>query len=127
MMSAADPERVLIVEDDDAIALVLEDLLDSEGFAVRRAAHGRAALDLLPIFDPQVILLDLMMPVLDGWGFRAEQLELEPHLARIPIVVLSGARAATAAANDLGAVGVVIKPFALEDLLDMVNHALHDQ
>lgn len=116
--------RILVVEDDDAIALVLEDLLTGEGYLVDRAAHGAAALSMLESFQPHVIVLDLMMPVLDGWGFRAAQRSLTPELARIPIVVLSGARDAADAAEELGASALVVKPFGLDALLEAIARAL---
>jgi CheY-like chemotaxis protein len=116
--------RVLVVEDDDAIALVVQDLLESEGFDVERAHNGRAALGLLSTFGPDVILLDLMMPVLDGWGFRAAQRQLPSPQARIPVVILSGARDAAKAARDLGAAALVIKPFALDALIEAVQSAV---
>jgi two-component system, chemotaxis family, chemotaxis protein CheY len=109
------------VEDDDAIALVLEDLLQTEGFAVQRAANGAIALDLMREVRPDVILLDLMMPVMDGWAFRAAQRDLEKPLARVPVVVLSGARDATAAAAELQAAAVIVKPFALDPLVETVR------
>ena len=117
--------RVLVVEDDEAIALVIQDLLESEGFEVRRARNGRAGLTLLHNFEPHVIVLDLMMPVLDGWGFRAEQRELPSRLSQIPIVILSGARDAATAASDLAASALVVKPFALDALIDAVRAALN--
>ena len=116
-------DRVLVVEDDDAIALVLEDLLVGEDFDVQRATNGRAALDMLLTFRPDVILLDLMMPVLDGWGFRALQRGLDPDLATIPVVILSGAREATAASVELDAAAVVVKPFALDVLVETIRQA----
>ena len=116
-------DRVLVVEDDDAIALVLEDLLVSEGFEVQRAANGRAALDMLSTFRPHVIVLDLMMPILDGWGFRATQRGLDSDLATIPVVILSGAREATAASIELDAAAVVVKPFTLDVLVDTLRQA----
>ena len=115
--------RVLVVEDDDAIALVLEDLLVSEGFAVQRAANGSVALQLLPEFRPDVIVLDLMMPVLDGWGFRVRQRAMPPEIAAIPVVVLSGAREATTAAIEMQAAGVVVKPFVLDALVEAIQKA----
>jgi two-component system, chemotaxis family, chemotaxis protein CheY len=111
----------MVVEDDDAIALVLEDLLQGEGFAVQRAANGAAALDLLREFRPDVILLDLMMPVLDGWAFRAAQRRLEQPFAAVPVVVLSGAREANAAGAELDAAAVIVKPFALDALVETVR------
>ena len=113
-----------MVEDDDSVALVLADLLEEEGFEVKRAANGRAGLDLLKAFRPHVVLLDLMMPVLDGWGFRAQQRQLAPDLAQIPVLVLSGARDARTAAADLGAAGVLAKPFEVESLTDTVRRLL---
>lgn len=118
-----DAPRVLVVEDDDAIALVLEDLLVSEGFAVERATNGAVALELLPEFRPNVIVLDLMMPVLDGWGFRVRQRGLSAELATIPVVVLSGAREATTAAIEMQAASVVVKPFVLDALVDAIRGA----
>jgi DNA-binding response OmpR family regulator len=116
--------RVLVVEDDDGIALVIQDLLEGEGFEVQRAPNGRAGLVLLRSFEPHVIVLDLMMPVLDGWGFRAEQRQLPSQLSEVPVVILSGARDAAAAATDLGASALVVKPFALEALIDAIRSAL---
>jgi CheY-like chemotaxis protein len=116
--------RVLVVEDDDSVALVLADLLEEEGFEVKRAANGRAGLDLLKAFRPQLVLLDLMMPVLDGWGFRAQQRELTPDLAQIPVLVLSGARDARATAAHKGPAGVVAKPFEVDALTDTVRRLL---
>jgi DNA-binding response OmpR family regulator len=116
-------DRVLVVEDDDAIALVLEDLLVGEGFDVQRAANGRTALDMLMTFRPHVIVLDLMMPILDGWGFRTMQRGLDPDLATIPVVILSGAREATAASIELDAAAVVVKPFALDELVETIRQA----
>ena len=116
--------RVLVVEDDEGIALVIQDLLEGEGFEVQRAPNGRAGLALLRDFQPQVIVLDLMMPVLDGWGFRAEQRQLPSQLSQVPVVILSGARDAATAAIDLDAVALVVKPFALEALIDAIRSAL---
>src|SRR3954447_26088577 len=116
--------RVLVVEDDDSIALVIQDLFESEGFEVQRAPNGRDGLTLLQDFRPHVIVLDLMMPVLDGWGFRAEQRQLPSQLSQVPVIILSGARDAAAAATDLDAASLVVKPFALEALIDAVHSAL---
>jgi two-component system, chemotaxis family, chemotaxis protein CheY len=115
------PIRVLVVEDDDAIALVLEDLLVSEGFLVARAADGSIALHMLVSFAPHVILLDLMMPVMDGWAFRRHQLSMGAALAAIPVVVLSGAREATTTAAELDPAAVVVKPFVLDALIEAIR------
>ena len=80
---------VLVVDDDpdvrDTVVLALED----EGFAVLEAAHGAAALEVVAHAEPAVILLDMRMPVVDGWEFARRYRELPvPHA---PIVVLSAA------------------------------------
>jgi two-component system, chemotaxis family, chemotaxis protein CheY len=123
-MRRSDGGRVLVVEDDESVAMVVSDVLELEGFEVKRAANGRAGLTLLQAFRPQLVLLDLMMPVLDGWGFRAQQRQLDPELAEIPVLVLSGARDARIAAADLDAAGVLTKPFEIEVLAEMVRRLI---
>ena len=88
--------------------------LEHDGFAVRVAEHGRAALDLLADFRPCVILLDLMLPVMDGWAFVAAYRALPHADARLIVMTAGGdvARQATA----LGAHGWLGKPYDLDDL-----------
>jgi CheY-like chemotaxis protein len=95
------------------LALALAD----EGYDVRAAADGRAALALLATWQPHVIVLDLMMPVLDGWGFRARQLAT-PGAADVPVIVLSAAR--DLRVELLRPAAVVPKPFNLESFLETV-------
>jgi DNA-binding response OmpR family regulator len=80
---------VLVVEDDPTIRSGMVTLLERAGYAPICAANGQEALDLLRSgVRVKAILLDLMMPVMDGWTFRREQLR-DPHLAHIPVIVLS--------------------------------------
>jgi CheY-like chemotaxis protein len=80
---------VLVVEDEDAARAGMEQLLRAAGYEAVGAPNGQAALDLLRSgLRAKVILLDLMMPVVDGWAFRKEQLR-DPHIAHIPVIVLS--------------------------------------
>jgi CheY-like chemotaxis protein len=80
---------VLIVEDERAARLGMEEILHVAGYAPVSAPNGQEALDLLRSGVPaRAILLDLMMPVMDGWAFRREQLR-DPYLAHIPVIVLS--------------------------------------
>ena len=111
---------VLVVEDDMAIAIELAELLREEGFAVRLAGNGSEAWQQLDEgFRPNVIVLDLMMPVMDGWTLRRKLLG-EPRLASIPVVVLSGA-----SARDAGKVeqvdDVLSKPFDFRTLLMLLD------
>ena len=83
------PDPVLVVEDDPDLREMMEQLLHLEGFAPLTAPNGREALNLLHSGAPvKAILLDLMMPVMDGWEFRQRQLQ-DPVLSRIPVVIMS--------------------------------------
>lgn len=114
--------RILIVEDDADIREDLADLLRTEGYEVLTAENGLAAREWLRSARvlPELILLDLMMPVMDGWHFRSYQL-LDAALARIPVVVLSGAGDVRREAATLKAAGYVTKPFHLDGLLDVLR------
>ena len=117
-MSAGAP-CVLIVDDDESIREFVELALEDEGYGTLTAIHGRAALDCLQDHRPDVILLDMRMPVMDGWGFaRAYRRLPGPHA---PIIVMTAALDAAAYSAEIGADGYLAKPFALDDLLDAVG------
>lgn len=112
---------VLLVEDDVAISEAFAQILEDEGYAVARAPNGQIALDYLRGGGrrPALILLDLMMPVLNGYEFRAEQLR-DPHIADIPVVIVSADRGAKLAAGALQVQHVLPKPVDIGRLLDTV-------
>lgn len=114
---------ILVVDDDPDILEALSEILEAEGFEIRRARNGKEALERLEPDPPKLILLDLMMPVMDGWEF-AQRLRQRPTMAGIPIIVLSADRNVGTKAQDIGAVGHLAKPFELNDLLEMVRKAL---
>ncbi|HEX8539031.1 MAG TPA: response regulator [Cystobacter sp.] len=114
---------MLVVDDDPDILEALSEILEAEGFEIRRARNGKEALERLEPDPPQLILLDLMMPVMDGWEF-AQRMRQRPSVAHIPIIVLSADRNVGLKATDIGATGHLAKPFELSDLLDMVRRAL---
>jgi CheY-like chemotaxis protein len=118
-----DSHVVLVVDDDPDILEALSEILEAEGFEIRRARNGKEALERLEPDPPQLILLDLMMPVMDGWEF-AQRMRQRPSVAHIPIIVLSADRNVGLKATDIGATGHLAKPFELSDLLDMVRRAL---
>jgi CheY-like chemotaxis protein len=113
--------RVLVIEDEDTIGHVIAETLAEEGYEVRRARNGREALGILEGWLPQLILLDLMMPVMDGGIFRAAQQQLEGGVAEVPVIVLSGAREVRTRAAELGAVAALSKPFELDQLVEAVG------
>ena len=117
----AGARRVLVVEDEDAVGEVVADVLADEGYEVRRARNGREGLDVLQGWLPQLILLDLMMPEMDGWTFRAEQRRFGGPVSAVPVIVLSGAREARARADELGAVQAISKPFDLDEVIAAVG------
>jgi two-component system, chemotaxis family, chemotaxis protein CheY len=111
---------VLVVDDDPDILEALSEILEAEGFGVRRAKNGLEALDRLGPVAPDLVLLDLMMPVMDGWEF-AQKMRQKDEFSRVPIIVLSADRNVGSKAKEIGAVGHLAKPFELNDLLDMVR------
>jgi CheY-like chemotaxis protein len=117
--------RVQVVDDDDLIRLALETLFVDEGFDVRAAQHGLEALEQLDGWRPDVILLDLMMPHMDGWTFRAQQRQ-RPDIADVPVVVLSGAHESHMRARELDAAAVLTKPFQLEEIVATVRRVITD-
>jgi two-component system chemotaxis response regulator CheY len=120
----ADPDSsrlVLVVDDDPDILEALSEILEAEGYLVSRARNGQEALDRLEESRPALILLDLMMPVMDGWEFARRLRERHPPQDRPPIIVLSADRNVATKAPELGAVGFLAKPFELPDLLKLVQ------
>ena len=116
------PNTVLIVDDDLPVRTALKELFETEGYAVALAANGRAALNhLRKGLRPSVILLDLMMPVMDGWDFRNEQLA-DPALKDIPVVILTAAGfSAETVRAQFGDIPFVPKPPPHTGLLDVVK------
>jgi DNA-binding NtrC family response regulator len=112
------PSYILIVDDDrpvrDAVAMALE----SEGYRVQTAEHGEAALTILAVAQPSLILLDLRMPTMDGWQVKAL---LEAQAPGVPVVVMSGVARMQALAERRTAAGYLQKPFGIDELLDLVR------
>lgn len=114
---------VLVIEDDHDIRVSVRSLLEDEGYRVLSVANGLAALSLLERTDelPHLILLDLMLPVMDGWHF-AERLRLNPRFANIPVAIMS---AYEDPPPPEGAVAFVKKPVVAEVLLRLVSAHCH--
>jgi CheY-like chemotaxis protein len=116
---------VLVVDDDTDLRRMTAGVLACNGYGVIEAQHGREGLARLIQDTPDLVVLDLNMPVMDGWQFCAEQQRLpDGRLASIPVVLVTGADGAAAHRVTLKAVGVVEKPFDPDRLLDTITAAL---
>jgi DNA-binding response OmpR family regulator len=111
---------VLIVDDEIDIREAVAELLAEEGYEVIDAGDGAEALRKAREFHPSVVLLDLMMPGMNGWEFCAQR-KGDPELERIPVIVLS----ALGRVQGIDAVGYLQKPFELDDLLSAVKAHAH--
>jgi CheY-like chemotaxis protein len=110
--------QILIVDDDVEIREMLRIALTEEGYNVLCASDGAAALAMLDGNHPSVILLDMRMPVMDGWAFaRAYAARPGPHA---PILVMTAAVDAARWAREVGAAASIAKPFDLNRLIDTV-------
>jgi CheY-like chemotaxis protein len=112
---------ILVVEDDDAIRALVAEILEDDGYRVREAANGLEALERLREKQPDLIVLDLMMPVMDGWTFVNE---CQRWCGEVPILVTSASHDLARTAERLSGLGVrtcVAKPFELDALLALVE------
>ena len=113
-------KSVLIVEDDEDVRGALSAFLEGEGYRVLEASDGAEALTRLRAEHVCVVLLDLWMPGMDGWEFRAEQLR-DAALASVPVVVITADHAAARKAADLGVAAYMTKPIEFPRLLEYVG------
>ena len=110
--SAPTGPRVLVIDDDDDIADVLREALSDDGYAVATVRHGAAALDILHHRPADVILLDLRMPIMDGWSFVRSYRDAAADGAA-PIILLSGVSNLADVARAVRADAYIAKPFEL--------------
>jgi CheY-like chemotaxis protein len=114
--------RVLVVEDDDATSRALTELLEVEGYEARRVRNGADAIETLRSFTPDVVLVDLQLPVMDGRSF----IELYRRRVRpaASVIVISGRSDARSIASSVHADGFLPKPIDLTLLLRTISLAL---
>jgi CheY-like chemotaxis protein len=121
MSAMAQGKDILLVEDDYDVRDMMTLFLESEGFHVVAASNGQEAIDYLehsPL--PSLILLDLMMPVMNGWEFRQRQRQ-DPSLSQIPVVVISADSNVREKAARLGVAGYLAKPIEFDTLLRVIS------
>jgi DNA-binding response OmpR family regulator len=109
---------ILVVEDDSEIRDAIADTLEMAGYRVETAENGLVALAAIEKELPGLVLLDMRMPVLDGWGFARA---LAERHVKLPILVVTAARDARQWAAEIGADGFIAKPFGVKDLLSTVK------
>jgi CheY-like chemotaxis protein len=111
---------VLVVEDEPYLCDLIADVLEAEGHTTRKASNGLDALELVAERKPELVLLDLMMPVMDGWEFMSE-LRANPAWRDVPVVIITAVYdvAKTQAITDARA--VITKPFDIDQLSDVVR------
>jgi DNA-binding response OmpR family regulator len=114
--------RVLIVDDDPDIRALLMSVLADDGYDAAAASNGREALEMLDRWSADLVVLDLMMPVMDGWTFAQRMREKKSE--QIPIVILSAATDLKRHAATIGAAGLIPKPFDLDTLLPIIERAV---
>ncbi len=123
-MESAEECAILVVDDDSGIRETVSDVLSFEGYPVHTATNGEEALEAIGTLRannpkcPCMLLLDMRMPVLDGWGVARE---LRERGIEVPIIVMTAARDARVWAREIGADGCLPKPFELPDLLEVVE------
>ena len=113
---------MLVVEDDSDALDLITTILEDAGYDVLRASNGVEALGTLAERRGRcdLILLDLMMPVMNGWDFRHKQREI-PALAQIPVILMSAGAHLAAASDGLDAAGSMTKPVDPDDLIAIVR------
>jgi CheY-like chemotaxis protein len=113
--------RILVVEDEDILAATLCEVLEDEGYEALSARNGQDALRLLAEKSPDLVLLDMMMPLMDGTAFLTAK-ALDATIQHVPVVVMTSASRSVLQGH--GVAGFLAKPFKLETLLDVVSGAL---
>jgi two-component system, chemotaxis family, chemotaxis protein CheY len=121
-MDAALQGRILVIDDDSMSAKLINVLLTKRGYSVSTATDGETGFDLLQSFHPDVIILDMRMPIMDGWQFLKSYQETDgPHS---PIIVISASVRPSEVKNLTGVASYLTKPFELCDLVGCVRQLL---
>lgn len=119
MASTLPGKRILVVEDEVDVRAFVEMVLEEEGYDVAVAGNGQQALEEVRRRKPSLILLDMRLPVMDGWEF-ARRLRAELG-SNIPVIVMTALHDPAAAARQIDARGYLRKPFDIDQLLRTVE------
>jgi len=121
-VAEAEPKRILVIDDESGVRRLLTDLLAGEGYDVSEASDGIRGLERLRDVSPDLIILDLMMPVVSGWAFAHEcrRMDISGDVRIIAMSAMFDLNAAAATLDGLGVRAYVAKPFDVEALLALV-------
>ena len=116
--------KILVVDDDPEISSLLQYTLESLGHQVKVCDNGREALDILHSYKPELLVLDVMLPGIDGYSLTAQIAE-DAQLNKVPIIVLSALEPSRTMFQRFSQVaGFLTKPFNTDDLMDAVKNGL---
>lgn len=117
--------KILIADDEEDVKIVIRLFLESKGYEVETAYDGLDAIDKVKTWKPELILLDVMMPLIDGFEV-CRRLKDDPATAAIPIVMVSAASQTESKKRGLsaGAADYIVKPFEPEELHDVIARLL---
>lgn len=126
-MTTANPEHILVVDDEANIRMMVRTSLETEGYVIREAANGAAALELLDESPVDLMVLDLNMPELDGMAVLQQLRSLPPaHRPRVAVLTAYGSVPAAVKAIRLGASDFIEKPVSPDDLRSVVSGVLRE-
>ena len=122
------PKRILVIDDEPELVKAIEIRLKTSGYEVEAAYDGQSGIDKAKEVKPDLILLDIIMPRMDGYEVTKE-LIADPETEQIPIIVFTASqqRDLEARCRELGITDFIKKPFETSDLLNMVNEILKEQ
>lgn len=114
--------RILVVDDQSGVRLLLQEYLEKQGFNVQCAADGQTALAMARHDPPDLILLDIMMPGIDGWE-TLTRLKRDPETAGIPVIIFTAREHARGhqKSTEMGAADYFRKPFEPDELIELVE------
>jgi two-component system, chemotaxis family, chemotaxis protein CheY len=111
-------QHILIIDDDPAIRETLAEVLEEEGYTVEVANNGAEGLAAIERIRPAMLLLDMRMPVMDGWSLARV---LHERAIKLPVVVMTAAQETHQWSQEIAAAAVLAKPFNLNELLEVVG------
>ncbi len=111
--------HILVVDDDPDLNATICLVLQMSGFETRSASNGREALESVEKYRPNLVVLDMLMPVMDGWEFAREL--RNRHGFEVPVIVVTAAEHAKVRADQVKAEGFLSKPFIIDDLVGLAQ------